>query len=72
MEVAMRLYRYPDLVAMKIVTNRVTLARWQRCNGFPESIRLGPNSIAFDADAVDRFVATRAAQSFGKPAAQAA
>lgn len=56
----MRLYRYPDLVAKKILTNRVTLARWQRDNGFPQSIRLGPNSIAFSADEVDAWVLLRA------------
>ncbi|MDY0873114.1 helix-turn-helix transcriptional regulator [Dongia rigui] len=56
---AMRLYRYPDLVARKIVTNRVTLARWQRANGFPASIRLGPNSVAFNADEVDIWVRSR-------------
>ncbi len=68
----MRLYRYPDLVAKKIVTNRVTLARWQRDLGFPDSIKLGPNSIAFNADAVDIWVAARAGMTIEKPAERAA
>jgi|JI10StandDraft_1071094.scaffolds.fasta_scaffold1242551_2 predicted DNA-binding transcriptional regulator AlpA len=62
----MRLYRYGDLVAMKIVSNRVTLRRWQKHAGFPQSIKLGPGvtgSIAFDANAVDAWVAACAAKA---------
>lgn len=56
-----RLYRYDDLVAMGIVNNRVTLARWRNTQGFPHPAQLGPNSVAWLADEVDAWVNARTA-----------
>jgi predicted DNA-binding transcriptional regulator AlpA len=38
-----RRLRYSDLVALGIVTNRVTLANWIKHSGFPRGQLLGPN-----------------------------
>ena len=48
-----RLYRYADLEAIGIVSNRPTLSRWIKSGRFPAPIQLGPNSVAWIADEVD-------------------
>jgi len=65
----MRLYRYADLINLRIVSNRVTLGRWTKNQGFPQPIQLGPNSVAWEADAVDAWVRVR--QRTVKPAQDA-
>jgi predicted DNA-binding transcriptional regulator AlpA len=54
-------YRYRTLVALGIVTNRMTLWRWQRNQGFPAPVRLGPNTRAWIRSEVDTWLAERAA-----------
>ena len=54
--------RYADLVERQIVSNRQTLHRWIRDYGFPAGVLLGPNSRAWDADLVDAWCASRAAE----------
>jgi prophage regulatory protein len=56
-----QLYRYKNLVALGIVTNRMTLWRWQRNHGFPAPVRLGPNTRAWIRSEVDAWLAERAA-----------
>jgi len=53
------LVRYPDLVDRKIVNNRMTLARWIRSYGFPKPIRLGPNTIAWEASEIEAWLELR-------------
>lgn len=54
-----RFYRYSDLVSAGIVNNRMTLSRRIKNDGFPSGVLLGPNSVAYPAEQVDRWVATR-------------
>jgi len=56
----MKLLRYNDLKNRGIVRNRVTLARWLKNEGFPQPIRLGPNSIAWDESSIDAWLRQRA------------
>ncbi len=58
-----RLVRYPSLVELGIVRNRVTLQRWIRELGFPKPIRLGPNSVAWRWDAVEKWLEAREAET---------
>lgn len=54
-----KLYRFKDLQAAGIVKNRMTLSRWIRFHGFPSGFLLGPNSRAWPADQVERWLAER-------------
>ncbi len=54
--------RYADLVERQIISNRTTLSRWIRNNGFPPGILLGPNTRAWPVDQVDTWLEARAAQ----------
>jgi prophage regulatory protein len=54
-------YRYPDLVGLGIVSNRMTLWRWTASGNFPSPIRLGPNSVAWPRQAVDAWLKERGA-----------
>ena len=50
---SMKLLRFTDLKELGIVNNRMTLARWQKSQGFPAGIRLAQNSVAFrEADVI--------------------
>ena len=53
--------RFPDLVALGIVRNRVTLNRWIAADHFPKPIQLGPNSVAWKASEVKAWLDRRAA-----------
>ena len=57
------LLRYPDLVAKRIVTNRMTLRRWmeRQVDPFPQPVRLGNNTIAWKAVDVAAWIERRAA-----------
>lgn len=59
----MRLVRYDYLNANGLVPNRATLRRWILDYGFPEPIHLGPNTRAWDLDAVEQWVRERARPS---------
>jgi predicted DNA-binding transcriptional regulator AlpA len=56
------LLRYRDLVDLRIVSNRVTLRRWmaRENDPFPQAIALGPNSIAWRAVEVEKWLERRA------------
>jgi predicted DNA-binding transcriptional regulator AlpA len=54
-----KLLRYDDLVALKIVSNRMTLSRWMRNEGFPQPIQLGPNSVAWRESSVWKWIESR-------------
>ncbi len=54
-----KLLRFHDLVAMGVVANRTTLARWIRIAGFPCPISIGPNSLAWDAADVQKWIDAR-------------
>jgi predicted DNA-binding transcriptional regulator AlpA len=45
--------------AKKIGVSRTTLHRWKKRPGFPVAFRLGDNSVAFDEDEIDRWLASR-------------
>jgi predicted DNA-binding transcriptional regulator AlpA len=51
--------RYRDLIALGIVTNRVTLQNWIRDRGFPPGQLTGPNSRTWAAEDVEAWLATR-------------
>lgn len=55
----MHLLRFHDLKARGIVRNRMSLSRWQKNNGFPRPIQLGPNSVAWSEDEVNAWLAAR-------------
>lgn len=55
----MKLYRYPDLVEMRLVNNRMGPRRLAATQNFPLPVSLGPNSIAWLADEVDAWLAGR-------------
>lgn len=71
---------FADLVARGIVSNRTTLMRWQRDQGFPTGQLNGPNSRRFSEDEILNWLASRPKQSdskvarrrLGKPAAVSA
>ena len=54
-----RMLRFHDLKADGIVNNRVTLGRWIAEQGFPAAVELGPNSVAWMADEVECWLASR-------------
>ena len=54
--------RFKDLRDRGIVSNRVTLSRWIKGQGFPRGILLGPNSRAYAEDQVEEWLETRAAE----------
>jgi predicted DNA-binding transcriptional regulator AlpA len=54
-----RYYRYRDLEAFGIVSNRVTLNRWIKARGFPAPVRLGENTAAWIASEVDGWLEGR-------------
>src|SRR5262249_35091938 len=51
--------RYHDLVAAGIVRNWPTLLRLIEAEGFPAGVLLGPNTRAWKAADVERWLATR-------------
>jgi predicted DNA-binding transcriptional regulator AlpA len=57
----MKYLRFPDLVDLGIVNNRMTLSRWIKAHGFPRPIALGPNTRAWRAEDVERWLAEREA-----------
>ena len=65
----LQLLRYPDLVANRIVTNRMTLRRWmeRQVDPFPQPIRLGGNTIAWRAEDVEAWLQGRVAASQTNP-----
>ena len=57
-----RYYRYSDLVKARIVNNRTTLSRWIKNYGFPAGVYLGPNTKAWPAEDIERWLAKRASE----------
>jgi predicted DNA-binding transcriptional regulator AlpA len=55
----MKYLRFEDLRARGIFNNRETLRRWIRDHGFPPPIRLGPNTVAWPAKAVQAWLDAR-------------
>ena len=51
--------RFADLKRMKVVTNHVTLRRWQERDGFPAGVMLGPNTRAWRRSWVEEWLASR-------------
>jgi len=64
------LLRYRDLLERKVVNNRMTLKRWMELKDdpFPPAIALGPNSVAWDARAVEAWIQRRSAAGRGSAA----
>lgn len=58
----MKFLRFADLVDAGIVSNRVTLSRWQMQLGFPKGILIGPNSRVWLKEDIEAWIAKRAAQ----------
>ncbi len=56
-------YRFTDLKAAGIVRNRMTLSRWIKSQGFPAGVLLGPNTRAWRADDIERWLAERTQNS---------
>ncbi len=56
----MRLYKFTDLVRLGVISNWVTLRRWELKLGFPRRIKLGMSAVAWPADAVDAWILSRA------------
>jgi len=54
--------RFHDLVAMGILTNRMTLKRWIDDRGFPRPVKLGVNTAAYPAHEVEAWLNARAAE----------
>jgi predicted DNA-binding transcriptional regulator AlpA len=65
----LRRLRCRDLVALGIVTNRVTLGNWIRDRGFPPGQLTGPNSRTWTEDEVQAWLDSR--PSAPKPAPSA-
>ena len=63
----MRMLRFRDLKASGLFNNRVTLARWIRKQGFPRPLQLGENSLAWRADEVEAWLASRQRPGARKP-----
>jgi predicted DNA-binding transcriptional regulator AlpA len=53
------IFGIPSLRLKEIVNNRMTLRRWIAENGFPPGVQLGPNSVAWPADEVQAWLASR-------------
>jgi hypothetical protein len=51
--------RYCDLVALGVITNRVTLRNWIRKQGFPPGQLTGPNSRTWGEDEVQDWLDSR-------------
>ena len=51
------LLRFSDLKARGIVNNWTTLRNWQKREGFPPGILLGPNSRAWPEDEIEAWLA---------------
>ncbi len=70
-----KFYRFADLKAAGIVSNRMTLSRWIRSYGFPKGILLGPNTRAYEVEAVESWLRSRSQQGVrpdpGKPGSAA-
>lgn len=64
--VAFHYYRFPDLVARGIVSNRTTLARWIKQYGFPQGVLLGPNSRAWPVEEIETWLRARASTERNK------
>ena len=60
MKESLAMLRFSDLKRLEIVRNRVTLSRWIDKSGFPAPIRLGPNSIAWRAVDIKKWLKERA------------
>ena len=54
-----RYLRFADLQQLGIVSNRTTLGRWLREQGFPRPFKLGPNAVAWDEQEVREWVESR-------------
>ena len=52
-------WRFRELRERGIVSNRTTLARWQKELGFPEGVLLGPRTRAWTEDEVRAWEAGR-------------
>jgi predicted DNA-binding transcriptional regulator AlpA len=55
----MKLLRYPDLVAMRIVNSRPTLSRMIATQNFPPSQLISPNARAWEESEVITWVRAR-------------
>jgi hypothetical protein len=55
---AKRYARFKELLAEGIFSNRMDAAR-KVAGGFPQPIELGPNTIAWDRDEVEQWLASR-------------
>ena len=55
----MKLIRYTDLVAKRIVNSRMTLKRLIDNQGFPAGVLVTPNSRAWNEEEVDVWIAGR-------------
>ena len=55
--------RFQVLKAAGVVRNRMTLSRWIRSQGFPAGVLLGPNTRAWRADDIERWLAERTQNS---------
>lgn len=56
---AFAVFRFRDLVGLRIVSNRMTLSRWIEQGHFPKPIHLGPNSLAWRVRDVEQWLAAR-------------
>ena len=61
----MKLLRFKDLQARRIVTNRVTLKNWIDKHDFPSGVKLGPNTRAWSEDEVEAWIQARAGNDAG-------
>jgi len=62
MTIELSFWRYHDLKARGIVSNRMTLHRWIQNQGFPQGILLGPNSRAWAVQEVVDWLNNRKTQ----------
>ena len=53
----------PAQVAERLGIHRVTLYKWIRSGHFPPPAQLGPNTVAWSADAVEAWVAEKFASA---------
>lgn len=51
-----KLLRYDDLVERGVVRNRTTLYRWIKTKNFPSPVKLGNQTVAWPAAAVEAWV----------------
>ena len=59
----MRVLRFKDLKPMKgIPWTRVHINRLEKAGKFPRRIRLGGNTVTYDENEIDEFLAARAAE----------